>query len=136
MESLPAKLQKIGFEESGPIYTAIYDILILLEYSNLSEVEIRTILEILSENGLNDISLVADVSEWAEFDYGNAKVGSLVRVKDSAYSSETGKRHNGRVGFILSISGRKCRVRYAGTRGSSDLAHPIDNLQSPRYGVK
>jgi len=136
MDEILSKVEYLGFSKNDPIYKALYDILLVLDSSDLSSEDTSILLELLSGTSLEELNQLKEVSEWGEFDYGNAKIGSLVRVKDNVYDSSTGLRHNGRVGFILSISGRKCRIRYAGTRGSSGLAHPIDNLQSPKYGVK
>lgn len=136
MSEILRKIEYIGFDPSSPVYKVLFDILTVIENANLSEEDQKTLYQLMSPEGFAEIYNVLEVREWSEFDYGNVKVGSLVKVKDDAYSSETGKAHNGRVGFLLDISGRRCLVRYVGTRGKSEMRHPIENLQSPKYGVK
>lgn len=136
MPDLLDALKKAGIPETSKIYQLMYDILLIVEYNEVSSNDLQAVLQLLSYDGSYELSNTKIPTQWSEFDYGNAKIGSLVKVKEDAYTSETGLRHNGRIGFLLDISGRRCLIRYLGTRGKSDMRHPIDNLQSPKYGVE
>jgi len=136
MEEILRTVRDLGFEEKSKIYKTLHDIFSILSYNNITEEERNIISQLLSDYGYSEISSISIPNRWMEFDYGNVKTGTVVKVKEDAYSSETGQLHNGRVGFVLDISGRRCLVRYAGTRGKSEMRHPIDKLLSAKYGVE
>ena len=139
MEPLRDRVEKLGIRESRPeVYGALIDVLTVLRLRNLDYQECKEILDLISERGRNEIMnfpLLED-EDWQDFDYGNAKVGHYVRVKPYAYDSSTGQKHNGRLGRVLNISGRRVLVQYIGISGYSDMHHPIGMLQSPKYGIQ
>lgn len=136
MEEILRTIPDLGFDEKSKVYKTLYDIFSILSYNNITDEERNIISQLLGGSGYSEISSISVPNRWMEFDYGNVKTGAIVKVKEDAYSSETGQLHNGRVGFVLDISGRRCLVRYAGTRGKSEMRHPIDKLLSPKYGVE
>lgn len=130
------KLEYLGIDKDSKVYKTLYDIFTFIDDADLSEEDSREVFQLISEAGMSEIDNIPHIESWGEFDYGNTIIGDLVRVHPEAYDTESGHKHNGRVGFILSISGRRCLVRYAGTRGKANMRHPIEKLQSPRRGVK
>lgn len=136
MEEILRAIHDLGFDEKSRVYKSLYDILSILSYNSITEEERNIISQLLGDFGYSEISNISIPSRWMEFDYGNIKAGAVVKVKEDAYSSETGQLHNGRVGFVLDISGRRCLIRYAGTLGKAEMRHPIDKLLSPKYGVE
>lgn len=138
MQELQKKLESSGYASRPEVLSAVLDAVYALKAHNLSDGDLRLSMEILSVSGYQELLEFRGYSEedWQDFDYGNVKPGSYVRVKPDSYDSETGKSHNGRVGILLNISGRRCTVRYLGTKGATSMKHPISNLQSLKYGVE
>lgn len=138
MESLPERLESLGIKESSPeVFDAVKELVTALRLRNMSEHDLRLTLELVS-SGYNEIINYPMYSDdyWVDFDYGNIKPGDYVKVRDGIYNSPTGLKHNGRVGRITNISGRRVHVRYIGTTRVSDMHHPISNLQTLKYGIQ
>lgn len=134
MSNLTNKLISLGYSENSPVFLATMDALISLTAHELTSAEKNIVLDLVSSFGFNEVDsspLFYD-DAWIDFDYGNVRIGDYIRVKDGAYDSLTGEAHNGRVGVLLNLSGRRASVRYLGIRSKSRMSHPIGNLQSLR----
>lgn len=131
------KLESVGYKAGSNVHEAVSDALVAIEQHKLSQDEYAAILDLLSKFGRDTLGHYPSYGDdlWQEFNYGNVKVGDYVRVRHDAYDSDTGKPHNGKVGVLLNVSGRRCTVRYIGLRGVSKMFHPIDNLESLKHGV-
>lgn len=137
LEYFSEKLESIGYKAGSNVHRAVSDALVAIEQHKLSQDEYAAILDLLSEFGRDSLGHYPSFGDdlWQDFDYGNVIVGDYVRVRHDAYDSETGKHHNGLVGELLNVSGRRCSVRYIGLRGASKMYHPIGNLESLKHGV-
>lgn len=138
MESFPERLKAIGLKKSSPeVFDAVTELITALRVRDMTEEDLKLTLEIISY-GFEEINSfnIFDGNLWMDFDYGNTKPGDYVKVKDNSYDSPTGTNHNGRVGRITNISGRRVHVRYLGTSRVSDMTHPISHLQSPKHGLQ
>jgi hypothetical protein len=56
--------------------------------------------------------VIEDEREWADFLLGDVAIRSTVRVRPDAYSGGAARRHNGRVGKVIGVQGRKFSVSY------------------------
>lgn len=132
------KLESIGYDPASTVHRAVSDALVAIEQYNLSSSEYTSILDLVSEFGRDTLGQTPTFGDemWKDFDYGNVVVGDYVRVKKDAYDSITGSPHNGLVGRLLNVSNRRCTVRYIGLRGSSNMFHSIDNLDSMKSRVQ
>lgn len=138
MQELLKKLEDSGYSGHPEVINAVLDAVYALKAHNLSDQDLVLSMELLSGPGYQELQEFRGYSnsDWQDFDYGNVKPGSYVKVKENSYDSDTGRLHNGRVGILMNISGRRCTVRYLGTKGLSSMKHPIANLQSLKYGVQ
>jgi hypothetical protein len=140
---LRALLANVGYDgshaEDENIINAIVAVSLTLESIPLSK-EAREIVIALSGwdvmDELSNLPLFGEDAWMKDFDYGNDKVGSIVRVKPDAYDSPSGARHNGLVGVLNSLSGHRAEVRYIGLGAGNSMKHSKENLQSLRHGVK
>jgi hypothetical protein len=123
----------MGFR--AEVVSAIVSLATVLDKQGLSDSQKQTVYRLLSDAGQESLKEVPEkvvTGEWAEFDYGNVKIGDYVRVKPDAYDSETGTKHNGRVGILKYMAHKRCNVEYVGAEGGEAMAHPMDNLESIR----
>lgn len=123
----------MGFSET--IVDAVVSLATVLDRHELSDSQKETVFRLLSEAGQQSLREVPEkviTGQWGEFDYGNVKIGDYVRVKPDAYDSESGAKHNGRVGTLKHMSHNRCVVEYVGAESGDSLAHPMNNLQSVR----
>lgn len=126
-------VSSIGLEGSKE-QEALLSLFATLSYSGLSEQQARQVLEIFSLEGLQQLevtpSKVLECS-WIPFDYGNVKIGDYVRVRKGVYGdSESGVRHEGRVGILIAMSNYRCSIRYIGLHMGNTMIHPMQNLES------
>jgi len=107
-----------------------------LETLELSKAAREAILDLLSATGREDLNNLPDLSEesWQDFDYGNVRLFNLVRIKHDAYDSDTGVKHNGLVGVLTDMRGGQCTVKYIGLASRSSQRHPMEKLDSLKYG--
>lgn len=138
MKNTTETLKGLGYVEGSPVFSAVMDALVSVSAHDLTPSEKDTVLDLISSTGQKEIHSLPNERDytWVEFDYGNVKPGNYVRVLDDAYDSITGVQHNGRMGVLLNLSGRRATVRYIGINSSASLRHPIDKLQSLRYSVQ
>jgi hypothetical protein len=136
--NLRALLANIGHTDEK-IVQAIVAVSLTLDSFDLTVEERQIVTDLVGRDGdqaIRDFPLFGEDAWMSEFDYGNDKVGAIVRVKPDAYDSPTGKLHNGLVGVLLSLSGYKADVSYIGLASGNQMRHPKENLQSLRHGVK
>lgn len=117
------------------IVDAVVSLATVLDRHELSDSQKETVFHLLSEAGQQSLKAVPEkviTGDWVEFDYGNVKIGDYVRVRPDAYDSETGAKHNGRVGTLKHMSHNRCVVEYVGAETGDSLAHPMGNLESIR----
>ena len=138
MIELSEKLKSLGFSPGSNIYSAIMDVSATISMHKLSKEDTNTVLNLVGGSNLHEIDNYPMYSNdsWVDFDYGNVRVGDYIRVKPDSYDSDTGAKHNGRVGLLVNISARRCTVRYLGIHHISTMQHPIGNLQSLKHGVQ
>jgi hypothetical protein len=135
---LRALLANIGHTDDKIVKAAIA-VSLTLDSFDLTVEERQIVTDLVGRDGdqaIRDFPLFGEDAWMDEFDYGNDKVGAIVRVKPDAYDSPTGQLHNGLVGVLLSLSGYKADVRYIGLATGNQMRHPKENLQSLRHGVK
>lgn len=136
-EELRGQLSSIGYGEETKETKAIADAVVAvcltlseidLELSSMSVVlqllnpESRTIIESWHRAHSGEM--------WADFDYGNTKIGDYVRIKKDAYDSVSGSKHNGLVGKLTHMRGGKCSVDYLGLAAGNSSQHPMEKLES------
>lgn len=138
LESFLGKVEAIGHKPGSPVHSAVSDALVAMNQHNLSPEDWEAVLDVISSSGRNELDRFPHVGSdmWEEFNYGNVVVGDYVRVRPDAYTSETGSVHNGLVGLVLRVSGRRCSVRYLGRQAGSPMQHPIDSLTSMKRTVQ
>lgn len=133
------KMTNAGVETDSDVYWALSSAFVALSSWNLSPDEMKYALSFISEYGLTQLDntpLIPDEA-WAEFDYGNARVGEFIKVKEDAYDSPTGFVHNGRLGLLVDVSGRRGLVKYiTDPDAGTTHRHPIGKLLSLKYMVK
>lgn len=132
-------LTNAGIETDSEMYHAIIDAAVALSNRQLNSDQIKYALGFISEYGLNQMENTLTIPDeaWAPFDYGNVRVGEYVKVKPDAYDSATGWVHNGRLGVVTNVSGRRCTVRYlTNTDPDATQQHPLDKLLSIRFVLK
>lgn len=132
------KVVQAGYSPDSEVYKAVSDIIVALGQHDLLPDEKETVLDLVSRLGRQDLLGFPGYTEddWGDFDYGNARPGHYVRVRPDTYDSPTGKVHNGLVGVVVRISGRRCTVRYLANPESSPMTHPIQNIQSIKTVVR
>lgn len=132
------RLTNLGVETDSDLYHALCDAVVALSYWNLSESDQITALNTISEYGLSKMTSTPIIPDdaWVPFDYGNVRPGEYVKVAPDAYSSDTGAKHNGRLGVVTEVSGHRASVRYITDPSHSLMRHPIDRLLSLKYVVK
>lgn len=117
------------------IVNAVVSLATVLDRHNLSDADKETVFRLLSDAGQESLQEVPEkviTGEWRDFDYGNVQIGDYVRIKPDAYDSESGAKHNGRVGILQHMSHNRCTVAYVGAEVGEGLAHPMSNLESVR----
>jgi len=138
LENFLEKVEAIGHLKGSKTHSALSDALVAMSQHNLSSEEWEAVLQALSASGrseLEDLPLFTD-DMWEEFNYGNVRPGDYVKVKPNAYDSDTGSKHNGLVGVLIRVSGRRCLVRYLTHQAPAQMRHPIDSLLSLKHGVQ
>lgn len=137
-KDLEDRLIAIGFDDDHPdgqkIRETLLAVAVTIDHYDLSEIGMEAVSELISAAGrrrLREVpQSVLNGSDWEDFAYGNIKVGDFVRVKRDAYDSPTGIVHNGLVGILGFVSGRRCTVNYIGLQSGTTLRHPMDKLES------
>lgn len=122
-----------GTPEGSEIADAVIAVSITLDSFSLSDSAKKAVLEILTSEGSKDLREASDGltgKVWRDFDYGNVKIGDYVRVKQDAYQDNTGARHNGLVGKLVSMRSGRCTVQYIGMATGSRISHPKEFLES------
>lgn len=142
-DGLKEVLNAIGLNENHPEGSEAADaVLALLATLDAFEITNETkaqILSLVSSEGRRELSEVpaAVISEsWIDFDYGNVVIGDYVRVKPDAYDSDSGRKHNGRVGKLTYVRGYQCSIEYTGLATGNSIKHPTEKLQSLKRGVR
>lgn len=123
----------IGFQPE--IVSALVSLATVLDKHGLTEEQKQTVYTLLSEAGNESVKSVPEkvvAGEWRDFDYGNVKIGDYVRIKPDAYDSESGMKHNGRVGVLKHMAHNRCTVEYVGSDVGHSMSHPMTNLDSLR----
>lgn len=135
-DELKKKLIQIGYDGSKPgdakIVEALTAAFLTLDEYGLSDHEKQTVLDLIRETALEELSSTPEMSDekWEDFNYGNVKFGDFVRVKKDAYDSETGAKHNGLVGTLTSGSYGRYVVTYVGISSGKTMRHPMGMLES------
>lgn len=133
-EDFDSLIKIVGLEGSKE-QEALLSLFATLAACDLSKEQARQVLEIFSTEGLQQLQDTPEhvlKAEWRDdFYYGNVKIGDYVRVKQGVYpESETGARHEGRVGILISMVNYRCTVRYIGLHAGNTMIHPMKNLES------
>lgn len=138
LENFLEKIEAIGHPKGSKTHSALSDALIAMSQHNLPDEGWEAVLQALSTYGRSDLEDLPSFTEdmWEEFNYGNVRPGDYVKVKPNAYDSETGSSHNGLVGVLIRVSGRRCIVRYLTYQVPTQMRHPIDSLLSLKHGVQ
>lgn len=123
----------LGFP--AEVVSALTSMASVLDKHKLTDAQKDTVFALLSDAGresVKDVPEKALKGEWRDFDYGNVTIGNYVRVKPDAYDSESGAKHNGRVGILKYMAHNRCTVDYVGAELGEAMAHPMTNLESLR----
>lgn len=123
----------LGF--APEVVSALTSLASVLDKHELTDEEKDTVFALLSDAGRESVKEVPEkvlTGEWRDFDYGNVTIGNYVRVKTDAYDSESGAKHNGRVGILKYMAHNRCTVEYVGAELGDAMAHPMNNLESLR----
>lgn len=138
LEYFSTKLTVGGYRPDSAVFKAVTDLMVAFDQHELSETDQTVVLNMFSEFGRDDLGKIPLCGDdaWEEFNYGNVKVGEYVKVKPDMYDSPEGESHNGLVGTLLRVSGRRCTVRYLGRPDISPMHHPIDNLLSIKRAIQ
>lgn len=133
-EDLRKRLHVAGFDETHPIAVSVLNLAVTLDNEQLSHKDRELVFNLFSIYGIEQLkSIPSDILEltvWQDFDYGNTKIGDFVRVKQNAYDAKTAMRHNGKLGILISMHAMRCKVKYIGDRSTSNMVHPMSNLES------
>jgi hypothetical protein len=135
-ENLREKLVSLGYNgdhaDDESLIQALVAVHLTLQTFELSEAARGAVLDLLSTTGRQAMHAAPDFKEdsWIDFDYGNVKLMSFVRVKRDAYDSNTGTKHNGLVGILTHMRGGVCTVDYIGLASGSNQRHPMEKLDS------
>lgn len=133
-DDLAERLNLVGYPDGHNIFETILKLAVVLDNEELSDYERDLVLNLFSTTGLKQISSLPkdflSKTKWKPFDYGNVKIGDFVRVSLDSYDSETGKKHNGRVGVLIDMRARRCKVKYIGLSTQEFMTHPMENLES------
>lgn len=133
-EDLRQRLEIAGFNETHPIAVSVLNLAVTLDNENLSIEQRKIVFDLFSDYGIQQLEELPleDLknTSWREFDYGNVVIGDFVRVKANAYTAETGLKHNGRLGILISMNAYRCKIKYIGNRIASTMIHPMSNLET------
>lgn len=125
------RLKALGHDEK--VVAAVVSAMVSMDKYDLSEDQKYMACSLISSTGLEALESLPEAvakGEWREFDYGNVNIGDFVRVKKDAYTSESGVKHNGKVGRLAYMHGGKCMVSYIGIDVGDQMRHPMTNLES------
>lgn len=132
-EEFDELIEAVGLSGSSE-KEALLSLFATLAASNLDDEQARTVLEIFSLEGLQSLQDTPEKvlkAQWEPFSYGNVKIGDFVKIKSGIYSdSQTGIKHEGRIGVLVSMTNYRCRIRYIGLHAGNIMDHPMENLQS------
>lgn len=132
-EEFERLISAVGLDDSKEkeVLLALYA---TLAASGLTPGQARHVLEIFSSGGLQQLSSVPSrvlTAQWQKFDYGNVKIGDFVRVKKGVYyDSDSGIKHEERIGVLVSMINYRCKVKYIGLHSGNIMVHPMKNLES------
>lgn len=135
-DGLREKLVSLGYNgdhaDDESVIQALVAVHLTLGTFELSEGAREAILDLLSTTGREAIDAFPEITEdaWQDFDYGNVKLMSFVRVKRDAYDADTGAKHNGLVGILTTMRGGVCSVDYIGLASGSSQRHSMEKLDS------
>lgn len=141
-ESLKEKLRLIGYDGTKPtddkVVEAVLALAVSLDSYNFDEDTKKRVIDLFSNEGREKINNIPNFQEdsWEDFNYGNVGIGHFVRVKKDAYDSKLGEAHNGLVGILGFMSAGRCLVNYIGLSSGKSMRHPMEKLESLKFGVK
>jgi hypothetical protein len=123
--------EAIGY--GGEILEALVSVAVVLDKYDLTDRQKDIVCNLLSEAGRETLKALPQKvyqGEWEPFNYGNVKLGDYVRVRPGTYDSDTGSLHNGLVGKLAHMAGRRCQVEYLGEASGRSIRHPMESLDS------
>jgi hypothetical protein len=133
-DDLEERITQLGFNKDTPVFKSIAKLAAVLDQDELSDTEREIVLTLFSSKGLEQVNNlpkeVLSKTKWIPFDYGNVKIGDFVRVRFDAYDSDTGVKHNNRLGILVSMAAWRCKVQYIGIPGAELMPHPMEKLES------
>lgn len=133
-EDLQERLAMAGYAEDEGISKAVMKLAFVLDNEELSDTHKELVMNLFNKTTLDQIKALPleflGKNKWVPFDYGNVKKGDYVRVRYGAYDSETGQKHNGRLGTLIDMKAWRCKVQYIGMPNEEPMTHPMDNLES------
>lgn len=125
------RLKALGHDDL--VVAAVVSAMVSMDKYGLSEDQKYMVFSLLSSTGFEALESLPDAvakGQWVDFDYGNVSIGDYVRIKKDAYTSESGVKHNGKVGRLAYMHGGKCMVSYIGIDVGDQMRHPMTNLES------
>lgn len=131
---LSERIRAAGYD--GPVHDAVVSLAVTLDKFDLTDEQKALVFEFVSKSGREKLAALPEhllEGQWENFNYGNVKIGDYVRVKSSAYDSETGSKHNGLVGILTHASGGRFFVEYLGDQVGTQMHHPEMSLESLRW---
>lgn len=133
LDGLRSKLEALGYngshKDDESVIQALVAVRLTLETLDLSEAARGAVLDLLTDPEWEEFPVLTE-DAWVDFDYGNVKIFSYVRVKSDAYDSDTGVKHNGLVGILTDMRGGQCTVKYLGLASRNSHRHPMNKLDS------
>lgn len=138
IDKLSERIASLGYKKGSKIHEAFLSLAFVLGVYELGEEDEDVVLDLLSREGRGHVHKLPWVGEdsWEDFNYGNVGIGDYVRVKTDAYDSDSGKRHNGMVGIMTSMSNGVASVRYLGVSPERIRRHNKRYLDSLKRNVK
>jgi restriction endonuclease Mrr len=130
-KDLEQKLLAMGHTQKTA--DAIVSAMVSMDKYGLSDDEKHAAYSLLSDVGFEALRELPDAvakGEWREFDLGNVTKGDYVRVKNDAYTSEDGVKHNGKVGRLADMYGGRCLIHYIGLDTGDAMRHPVRLVES------
>lgn len=133
-DDLSERLEAIGYSKESVIHTTILTLAATLDNEELNDSDKLSVLSLFSSEAISQLNelpfSVLSRTSWRDFDYGNTPIGAFVRVRKDAYDSNTGKKHNGKVGILKDMRARRCKVSYIGDTVTPIMEHPMENLET------
>lgn len=126
------ELSSRGYGEDSAVSKAVLELLYILDSQELPDKGTKRLVvdqfhSLVANPNLLISSMEKEEGVWGQFYLGSAPIGSIVRVKKYAYTSQPGSRFNGLVGRLVSGRAGRAVVRFIGHQDG--IGHYLD----PKY---